>query len=62
MVIDTYVNVHSMCHARCEVMVKFIDKLRGVETPELANRILENFSVLQVGIIGSLAHVVLWDA
>jgi len=34
--------------AMCEVMVKFIEKLRGVETPELANRILENFSVLQV--------------
>mmetsp|Transcript_9243 Transcript_9243/g.23717 ORF Transcript_9243/g.23717 Transcript_9243/m.23717 type:complete len:361 (-) Transcript_9243:2550-3632(-) len=34
--------------AMCDVMVQFIDKLRTVEKPEMANRILENFSVLQV--------------
>lgn len=32
----------------CEYMVKFIEKLRKVKSVELADRILENFSVLQV--------------
>eukprot|EP00035_Acanthoeca_spectabilis_P037854 m.47992 g.47992 ORF g.47992 m.47992 type:complete len:352 (+) comp8890_c0_seq1:141-1196(+) len=34
--------------AMCEVMVRFIEKLRGIEAPTVANRILENFSILQV--------------
>jgi hypothetical protein len=32
----------------CEYMVKFIEKLRSIESPELVNKVLENFSVVQV--------------
>ena len=33
----------------CPYMISFIEKLRNLTDPELMNRVLENFSVVQVG-------------